>query len=132
MHKDLIFRNRDKGIRMQPIGLCTVNFFLGGGRSGGILCTLSPYEQLFMIPQPPPPHFKQLSLLPPSPCVHQRCTPNKNLIIRIAFEVCLVTNRTFSFLSMKTKLIFMCFHFSNFRLQYLQKQSITSLSIYQD
>ena len=42
---------------MQPIGLCTVKILGGGGggRGGGTFCTPSPYEQLFMTPNPATP-----------------------------------------------------------------------------
>ena len=86
---------------MKPIGLCTVKILGGGGvggRGGGTICTPSPYEQLFMTPTPTTP--LQASFTVTALPIHHPCAPPiKIFIVHIAFEVDLVTNRSFSSLA---------------------------------
>ena len=77
--------------------LCMIKIFFGG-RGGDTFKTPSPYEQLLPLPtpyfkmflerslnDPPPPHFKHLSLLPPTPSTTP--SPLKILIIHLSTAI---------------------------------------------
>ena len=87
-----------KEYECNPLDCVQLKFY--GGRGGGTFCTPSLYKQLFMTSNPRHPtssifHCYPLPFTIPAPPP----PPIKILIIHIAFEVGLVTNRSFSSLA---------------------------------